>query len=207
MRRPKPTPRPKKPGLPKANYFQQVKAAIKRDLARKRALKNKVTPKGNRTITRGTGTPLRPITGSTRLTKIKQKVLNIKGKTKAFVRNAPKKVKRTRAKLKSAYRLVDTKMERKALFNKAKASVSKTVSKKAKSLKSSAKKQANFRLNKLTGTGTKGRAKMASAAKKRVSKLATRAKNKTRKLSTAARNWSAKKRAAMKKLWARNRKS
>lgn len=148
--------------LKKKNKFAQLRAAIKRQKARDAYKKNAPKAKGNRKITRADPKSK----GSTLKTRLKQKALNIKGKAKAAVRNAPKNIAKAKSAVKAASRKVDTKMERKALLGKAK----KAVSSKAKSVGSAAKKQATFRLNKLTGTGTKGRSKMAASAKSSVSK-------------------------------------
>ena len=207
--------------LKKKNKFQQIAAAVKRDLARKKAERNKPKPKGNRTVARPTTT-----TGSVPKTSLKQRALNVKGKAKSVVRKAKAVVakvdtkaerqaiaKKVKGKVTKAYRKVDTKMERKALLNKAK----KAVSTKAKGVAKNLKARGNMALNKLTGTGTKGRAtalknfkgKAALARSNTAAKLRgvkVKLQLKKGKLSNAAKNWSQKKKAAMQKLWNRNKK-
>jgi len=211
--------------LKKKNKFQQIAAAVKRDLARKKAERNKPKPKGNRTVARPTTT-----TGSVPKTSLKQRALNVKGKAKSVVRKAKavvakvdtkaersaiakrvkgkvtKAAKNAKSKAKDIYRKLDTKSERKAALGKAKKAVAKNL-----------KARGNMALNKLTGTGTKGRAtalknfkgKAALARSNTAAKLRgvkVKLQLKKGKLSNAAKNWSQKKKAAMQKLWNRNKK-
>jgi hypothetical protein len=188
----------------KKNPFALLRAEVKRRKLEQEKKRNKPKPQGNRSITRAATT-----TGAVPKTSLKQRALNVKGKAKAVVRKAKGKAqaavakvdtkaersaiakglgkrvstaaKNAKSKAKDIYRKVDTKSERKALLGKAKSAVSK----KAKSVGSAAKKQATFRLNKLTGTGTKGRAAALKNLKSKAKDI--RGKARIAKSNTAAK--------------------
>jgi hypothetical protein len=176
--------------LKKKSKFAQLRAFIKVQKAKEKMAKDKPKPKGNRSISR-------PATKAGAIPKLslKQRALNLKGRAKAAIRNAPKNAKKVKKAVKSTYRQVDTKMERKALLNKAK----EAVSKKTKSVGKDLKAQANFRLNKLTGTGTKGREKKAKEIKANISSAASAAKGKASSMTAKHRKAISE---GLKKFWA-----